>query len=162
MEIPDRKSSRIREYDYSASGAYFITVCTENRAKILSKITGIPGEMPDSGVELLQYGMIAEKYIRQMDDFYDHLSVDKYVIMPDHIHLLITLHDVPGSEKDRLSAIARFVGSFKRFCNKEYGRNIWQGRFYDHVIRNQDDYNEVWKYIDNNPTKWVMKKRGVE
>ena len=161
MEIPDRKSNRIKEYHYSASGAYFITVCTEDRVKILSKITGIHGETPDSGVELLRYGMIADKYIRQMDEFYDHLSVDHYVIMPDHIHLLITLHDVPGSEQDRLSAIARFVGSFKRFCNKEYGRNIWQGRFYDHVIRNQDDYNEVWQYIDNNPTKWVMKKRGV-
>ena len=154
IEMPNRKPNRIAGYDYSQSGAYFITICTQDRKKILSRI---------SVVELLWHGRIADKYIRQMDTFYEHLSIDQYVIMPDHIHLLITIHNghprtgVPT----RTSEIARFVGSFKRFCNKEYGSNIWQSRYYDHVIRNQQDYNEVWEYIENNPTKWAISKDKI-
>ena len=62
----------------------------------------------------------------------------------------------------RTSEIARFVGTFKRFCNKEYGENIWQSRYYDHVIRNQQDYNEIWEYIENNPTKWAITKEMIQ
>ena len=164
MDLPKRKPTRLQNYDYSGNGAYFITICTKDRRKILSKITvgtPLPG-YPLSGcpqnpcVELLWHGEIADRYIRQMDAFYEHISVDQYVIMPDHIHLLITIHGghprtgVPT----RTSEIARFVGSLKRFCNKEYSENVWQPRYYDHIIRNQEDYNEVWKYIENNPLKW--------
>ena len=53
------------------------------------------------------------------------------------------------------SAVSKFVSTFKRFCNKEYGENIWQPRYYDHVIRNQQDYNTIWEYIENNPRKWI-------
>ena len=97
-----------------------------------------------------------------MDVFYKDLSVDKYAIMPDHVHLLITIHGHPGTgvPTKRTSVIARFVGTFKRFCNKEYGENIWQGRYYDHVIRNQQDYNEAWEYIEYNPRKWIEKEQG--
>ncbi len=160
MEKPQRKPNRIEDYDYSQAGAYFITVCTKDRKKILSKIVGTPVPGCPQMVELLPYGRIADKYIRQMDAFYDHLSVDQYVIMPDHIHLLITIYEQDGHPgtgvPTRTSETARFVGTFKRFCNKEYGENIWQGRYYDHVIRNQQDYNEIWEYIANNPLKWRM------
>ena len=171
--MPQRKPNRIKEYDYSQEGSYFVTICTQDRKKMLSRIsvgTPLPGcpEKPwdDSGhpgtgvptTELLWHGKVADKYIRQMDAFYDHLSVDKFVIMPDHIHLLITIHGHPGRgvPTKRTSEIARFVGTFKRFCNKKYGENIWQGRYYDHVIRNQQDYNEIWEYIENNPRKWMI------
>ena len=178
MEMPNRKPNRIAGYDYSQSGAYFITICTQDRKKILSRIsvgTPLPGcpqiphdenGHPGTGVptvDLLWHGEIANPYIRQMDVFYEYLSVDQYMIMPDHIHLLVTIHGghprtgVPT----RTSEIARFVGTFKRFCNKEYGSNIWQSRYYDHVIRNQQDYNEVWEYIENNPTKWVINKDKI-
>ena len=166
MEMPNRKPNRIAGYDYSQSGAYFITICTQDRKKILSRIsvgTPLPGCPHEPCVELLWHGEVADKYIRQMDAFYEHLSVDQYKIMPDHIHLLVTIHGghprtgVPT----RTSEIARFVGTFKRFCNKEYGSNIWQSRYYDHVIRNQQDYNEVWEYIENNPTKWVINKDKI-
>ena len=156
----ERKPNRIENYDYSQNGAYFITICTKNRQKILSKIfvgTPLPGCPRDACTELLWHGEIADRYIRQLNVFYEYLSVDKYVIMPDHIHLLITICDghprtgVPT----RTSVIARFVGTFKRFCNKEYGENIWQRSFCDHVIRNQQDYDEIWQYIENNPGKWA-------
>ncbi len=184
MELPDRKHNRIRGFDYSRNGAYFITVCTQERKKILSEITvgtPVPGCPQEPHRELLPYGRIAEKYIRQMDAFYDDISVDQYVIMPDHIHFLITIHEADGHPgrgvptrkiiadghpgrgvPTRTSVIARFVGTFKRFCNKEYGENIWQGRYYDHVIRNQQDYDEIWQYIENNPRKWVIQHQDME
>ena len=177
MKKPNRKPNRIAGYDYSQSSAYFVTICTQDRKKILSKISvgtpllgcpQIPHDEdghPGTGVptvELLWHGEIANQYIRQMDAFYEYLSVDQYMIMPDHIHLLITIHKSNGHPgrgvPTRTSEIARFVGTFKRFCNKEYGSNIWQSRYYDHVVRNQQDYNEIWEYIENNPTKWAITK----
>ena len=167
MDLPQRKLNRIHDYDYSQNGAYFVTICTQDRKPILSEIsvgTPLPG-CPQEPLKLLWHGEIADKYIRQMDSFYDYLSVDRYVIMPDHIHFLISIHGHPGrgvptKAVERSSEIARFIGTFKRFCNKEYGQNIWQGRYYDHVIRNQQDYDETWEYIENNPQKWVITKHG--
>ena len=94
-----RKTPRYQSYDYNHAGAYFITICTQNRRCILSHIvgtgvldcpseTGVPG-CPQ--IELTQYGEIADKYIKQLNDFYEHLSVEKYVIMPNHIHFLLWL-----------------------------------------------------------------------
>ena len=93
MELPKRNPNRIRGFDYSQNGAYFVTICTQNRQRILSKIVGtpVPGCPQAPCPELLSYGKIADKYIRQMDTFYDHLSVDNYVTMPDHIHIIIWL-----------------------------------------------------------------------
>ncbi len=165
MEFANRKPNRIAGYDYNQNGAYFITICTQDRKKILSTVgPPLPGCPQEAYVKLLQYGEIADQIIRKMDAFYGHISVDKYVIMPDHIHLLLHIdypdgHPGTGVPTPRTSAIARFVGTFKRFCNKEYGRNIWQSRYYDHVIRNQQDYNEIWEYIDNNPIKWILERR---
>jgi len=164
VEHPCRKPNRISGYDYSQNGAYFITVCTQDRRKLLSNITvgtPVPGCPQEPHTELLHHGRVAEKYIRQMDAFYSHISVDRYVIMPDHIHLLISVHGTEGHPgryvpAERTSTIGRFVGTFKRFCNKEYGMNIWQSRYYDHVIRNKQDYDEIWQYIENNPRKWAI------
>ena len=60
------------------------------------------------------------------------------------------------------SVIAKFVSTFKRFCNKEFGENIWQTRYYDHIIRNQTDYNETYEYIENNPLNWILKQKETE
>ena len=165
MDVPNRKSNRLESYDYSEPGCYFITICTKDRQQILSRIVGtpVPGCPQIPHPELLAYGQIADKYIRQMDAFYDNISVDKYVIMPDHIHILLTVQN--GQSRTPVptranSMIAKFVGTFKRFSNKEYGENIWQGRYYDHVVRNQADYNESWEYIDGNPQKWITKEQG--
>ena len=168
MELPYRKPNRIGGYDYSQNGAYFITICTQDRKKILSQIVGtpLPGCPNDPRVKLLMHGEIADRIIRQIDAFYDHISADRYIIMPDHIHFLLCIHDTDGHPRTgvptRTSTVARFVGTFKRFCNKEYGENIWQSRYYDHVIRNQQDYDEIWKYIDNNPRKWVIQNRKYQ
>ena len=159
-----RKLNRLGCFDYSESGAYFITICTQDRKKILSKITVTEGLQVSC--ELLRHGIVADKWIRSMNGFYEHISVDNYVIMPDHIHLLIVLHGqagmpAPPKEERRNAEISKFVGSFKRFTGREYGEAIWQRSYYDHVIRNQEDYNEVWNYIADNPRKWAVQKSGT-
>ncbi len=168
MQLPKRVNNRLENYDYSQNGAYFITICVKDRKPILSKIvgTGVP-DCPKT--LLLPYGKIAEKYINKLNIFYNNISIDKYVIMPDHIHFLISISDgqsrtpVPTDSNIIIdngnSIIAKFVSTFKRFCNKEYDNNIWQPRYYDHVIRNQDDYNEIFQYIDNNTKKWALKNQ---
>ena len=171
MKFPYRKPNRIGGYDYSQNGAYFITICTQDRKKILSKISVGTGVLDCPLIQLLPHGEIADKYIRQLDAFYDHISVDQYAIMPDHIHILLSVQNgqsgtpVPTDGKkidNKNSAVSQFISTFKRFCNKEYGINIWQSRYYDHVIRNQQDYDEIWQYIENNPLKWVIQKQGWE
>ena len=134
---------------------------------MLSEIVAGASVFDCTQARLTYYGAIADKYIRQMDSFYSDISVDNYVIMPNHIHLLICIttnenemEKCVGLQKSENvnSKISRFVSTFKRFCNKEYGENIWQSRFYDHVIRGEKDYREVWEYIENNPAKWLEDK----
>ena len=87
-----------------------------------------------------------------MSNFYTNIILEKYVIMPNHVHMLLQVKDEQGTRPTTLSA---FVGSFKRFCNKSCGEDLWQSRSYDHVVRNEKDYQRIWEYIDNNPTRWT-------
>ena len=185
-KIPNGKRNRLENYDYSSCGAYFITICTQNRQSVLSRIVG--GDVLDApqsdvledlSVELLPCGKIAEKYINQLSDFYNGLSVERYVIMPNHIHMLLfvkpTENDIFETEllseegasrtsppTRQHSTVSRFVSTFKRFCNKEYGTNIWQRYYHDHIIRNQKDYEEHVNYILLNPTRWYYDELYVE
>ena len=89
-ECVKRKSNRLEIYDYSSRGAYFITICTEGRREILSRIV-VGGDVLDApkNEKLLPYGKIAEKYIHQLNNFYDDIVIDRYVIMPNHIHIML-------------------------------------------------------------------------
>jgi len=158
MEKPKRKSTRLKAYDYNTPGYYFLTICTKDRQKLLCDIVGTG--LPDGPqVHLTKHGQIADGQLQTMKDFYPDIRLDKYVIMPNHIHLLVQLMDGGSGPSGRPvptdSKIARFVGTFKRFCNKQYGGNIWQNRSHDHVVRGERDYMKIWEYIDNNPAKWA-------
>ena len=165
--LPTRKRTRLEQYDYSTPGAYFITICTHERKNVLSKIVG--GDVLDAPpqIRLSPYGEIAEKYLNQLGAFYDNISVERYVIMPNHIHILLFIYDCgasrtsPNSGASRTSpptrqhaTLSRFVSTFKRFCNKEYGCNIWQRHFHDHIIRDRFDFEEHARYIRDNPARW--------
>ena len=159
MELPQRKPNRLSDYDYDQNGAYFVTVCTQDRRKILSTIVGDGSPVPKPA------GMIAETMIAQIPDKYPSVSVDKYVIMPDHIHLLLRFdRDIgTGNPSPTLGTV---VGWYKYQVTKQInlysnnkGERIFQRSYYDHVIRNQQDYNEVWAYIENNPRKWAMEHK---
>ena len=172
LEHEERKPTRLKYYDYSSAGAYFLTICVKDRKELLSKIIVGDGVLDVPKNILTQYGKIADKYINQMKEFYKHIDIDKYVIMPDHIHLILSITNAktrkqmienhgtsrtPSPTKAN-SEISKFISTFKRFCNKEYGENIWQRSYYDHIIRNEEDFLNIWKYIDGNPIKSETEK----
>ena len=165
-ELPNRKPTRLRNFDYNTTGAYFITLCTEGRRQILSRIVGVDVLGDPKKVELLPHGTVADKYIKQMNDFYENITVDRYVIMPNHIHFLLLVRE-GGSPRTstptkQTSSVSHFVSTFKRFCNKEYSENVWQRGFYDHIIRNRPDYEEHLRYIYENPIKWYYDELYAE
>ncbi len=175
-ELKNRKTTRLKGADYNRNGVVFLTICTKERRCILSRIVGT-GVLDGPKIELTKYGQIAEKYIRQLNDFYDDLSVESYVIMPNHIHILLwvkgnengPLRTPEGKGRSRTpvptvqnSIPARFVSTFKRFCNREYGMNIWQYRSNDHIIRNRGDYEEHLRYIYENPLRWYYDELFTE
>ena len=154
----NRKSPRLKEYDYNSTAIYFSTICVQHRKCLLSKVVGT-GVLDCPCVELTEYGRIAEKYIKQLNDFYNHISIEDYVIMPNHIHLVIYIRmdgqsgtPVPTTKAN--SEYSKFISTLKRFCNKEYGYNIWQSRSHEHIIRDYRDYERIKTYIHENPLKW--------
>ena len=147
-ELVKRKPNRLTEFDYSTSGAYFITICTKNHKCILGDIVGV-GVLDDPQVLLSEYGQIAEKYIKNIP------GVTKYIIMPNHIHLLI---EIDGSMKASTPTVSSLIRSFKGLTTKEIGVPIFQRSFYDHIIRNEEDYLNVWEYINSNAQKWNQDK----
>ena len=167
-ELPKRKPTRLHYFDYNSSGAYFLTICTENRRNLLSRIVG--GDVLDAPqsdvsyspkrIELSYYGKIADKYINQLNDFYDDIKVDQYVIMRNHVHIILFVRADGASRTSpptkQHSTVSHFISTFKRFCNKEYGENIWQRHFNDHIIRNPKDYEKHIKYIHENPDRWYF------
>ena len=158
MDLPRRKAVRLKGYDYSTPGIYFVTVCTKNKQKLLGKIVGT-GLLDGPVNQLSSYGQVAQKQIQLMTDFYDNIRIEKYVIMPNHIHFLIRIYghyEPEQTETPANSALSHFIGTFKRFCNRIYGENIWQNRSYDHIVRREQDYREIWRYIEENPLRWTM------
>ena len=158
-QLPKRKPNRLAEYDYNAPGAYFLTLCTEHRKCTLSRIPVGTGVLDGPTIELLPYGKIADKFLRQLDAHYETISVDSYVIMPNHIHILLSVFEQAPTNgpapTPQNSVVSRFVSTFTRFCNNECGQNIWQSRFYDHIIRDRQDYDARLRYIHDNPFRWL-------
>lgn len=113
-------------------------------------------------IELSSCGKTLDKYIVFMSEKYDHIRVDKYVIMPDHFHLLLRITENPMSggvsqaSRPTKSEVAKFMSLLKRYCNREIGRNIWQESYNDHIIRNEKDYLEAAQYIENNPLRLYL------
>lgn len=160
MKLQQRKVNRIPNYDYSTQGAYFVTICTQGREALLSDMVG------DGFPVLKPIGLIAQKIICQLSEKYPEATVDQYVIMPDHIHLLIRIVSGTGNPSPTLGSI---IGWYKyqvtKLANMQMntaGQKLFQRSYYDHVIRGQQDYDEVWQYIENNPIKWAIQRRGYE
>ena len=145
---PSRKKIRLDGYDYSSSGAYFITICTMDRKPLLWKRS-------DADFGLSHCGETVKTAIESIEKHYKYVAVDKYCIMPNHVHLILT---ITADERGRMISaptVSNVVGSMKRWVSKELSVSIWQKSFFDRVIRGEKDYLEIWQYIDDNPLKWV-------
>lgn len=198
-DYPNRKPLRMRGYDYSQNGAYFITVCTKNREEMLCTIKTVnnhkfnvgddacivpptqvfyPNEncalnlIPSTWLEnhidysLTPQGKIIDKVIGDITGMYPDICIDTYVIMPNHIHLIIRI-DVT-KRTDELSPVSgtmqassptkmsvpKLVAILKRYCTYYIGYPVFQRSYHDHIIRNVEEYNKITEYILQNPFCW--------
>ena len=162
MEHPHRKPNRLKNHDYSQNGAYFITICVHNRKPILSRIT--MGETPGLQVPprpiLSPLGNIVQTQLLALPNRYQGLSIDHYVIMPNHIHILLKLIQHEGTGGGSPSpTVFDIIRVFKSLTTRECKKinpidQLFQRSYYDHIIRDEYDYQIKWEYIDKNPERW--------
>ena len=160
MELPKRKHIRLSNYDYNQNGAYFVTICTKGRRHILAHIVGRDDlGAPCAECKLLPQGNIVERYIYSIPKAYPGVSVEKYCIMPNHVHLLLS---VQTDDMRRAGSslptqlLPRIVAALKRFSNRDAGEKLWQDGYHEHVIRDENDFLARWQYIDQNPARWAQ------
>ena len=150
----NRKDIRLSEYDYSRAGAYFVTVCSRNREPLFWENSGnsTPVGATCGRPPLSETGKIVDREIQHLSDVYPGVWVEKYVVMPDHIHLLICIVN-EGGRPQVAPTLSRMMQQFKGVTTKRCGRPLWQKGFYDHVIRDDNDFLTKWNYIDTNPAR---------
>ena len=155
IPYPQRKPNRLPEFDYSSNHAYFVTICTQDRKNTLCRIVGDGSPVPKP------YGTIAASYISAIPSKFPQVHVDHFVVMPNHIHLLLFIDHLvlPGLPCPTLGNV---VGWYKyqvtRQINQQYnspGTKVFQRSYHDHVIRGDKDYLKIWEYIDTNPLRWT-------
>ncbi len=158
MPLPQRKRTRLEAYDYATPGAYFVTICTHEKRCILSDIAAVGEGLAPPAVSLSTIGRIVEEQLSDLPRRFPSVSVDRYVIMPNHVHLLLSLSESTGgaSPSPTLTDVICVLKSMTtRLSSSCLGAApLWQRSFHDHVVRGQRDYDEIWKYIEANPARW--------
>jgi len=150
-ELPTRKNIRLNNYDYSTAGYYFITMCVKDKHEMLGNVVGTNCVRP----RLSEYGIIVEKEISVLANTYDAVAIDKYIVMPNHIHMIIVIKSDSSGRTQFVPTISRIIKQFKGSITKQIGFSLWQPRFHDHIIRDEAEYQRIWQYIDENPARWA-------
>ena len=141
--LSKRKLPRLSGWDYSAENYYFVTVCTHHKRCLFGSVC-----------DFSRLGKLAETELLRIPERFPGVRIDKYVVMPNHIHAIVVL-GCDGAERSRpLPTLSTVVGLYKSGVSRLAGEPIWQKSFYDHIIRNEESYLEIWRYIDENPLKW--------
>ncbi|MFI3242337.1 MAG: transposase [Alphaproteobacteria bacterium] len=158
METEARKLNRLKRFNYSTNGAYYITICTKDKKKIFGDVITSPvgNGLDRSLIKLNQYGKIAESELLNIPKHFKEVVIDKYIIMPNHVHVIIIINkDDKIKERSRpFPTISTIVGLYKSGVSKKIGFSLWQRSFYDRVVRDECEYKNIWKYIDENPICW--------
>ena len=142
MSYYSRKSPRISNFDYSSEHYYFITICAYNRKCLFGSID-----------ELNLIGKTVKRHIEVLDQHYNNVQVDKFVVMPNHMHMILVLNS--NGEHDIQQIVGQLKSGVTREVRKLYpNMQVWQRSFHDHVIRTQKDYERIWLYIEGNPQCW--------
>ena len=170
MVTKNRHSIRLKNYNYSKSGLYFITICTENRECLY-------GDIIDGKMVLNNVGNIIEKIWNKISERFNNVELDEFQIMPNHIHGIIVIvgagfMPARGWATTRVAptavdtTVGDIIGTFKSLTTNEYIMNVknhnwpsfdkrlWQRNYYEHIIRNEYSLNKIRQYIKNNPTNW--------
>ena len=146
-----RKPNRIPDFDYSQNYAYFLTICTADRRYWFGTVEKT-GEQQPAQVRLSRIGQIVDASIRAIPEHYPNVHLEHHIVMPNHIHLLLRLENRTGQKPVSISTV---IQQFKGFVTKKIGKSVWQKLYYDHVVRDAEDFAVKWRYIDNNPNRWV-------
>ena len=158
MEKKDRRSLRLRDYDYSQAGAYFITICTNNREFYLEKLPKLK--------------QIAQDQWKELEKRFLEIELDEFIVMPNHIHGIIfivgVIHELLlHNQYRRNMMLPKAIGYFKMNTAKQFnqilnrtGQPFWQRNYYEHVIRNEKELNRIRDYIQNNPLKWELDREN--
>ncbi|MDD6188415.1 MAG: transposase [Clostridiales bacterium] len=150
MELPKRKKHRLPDFDYSSENYYFVTICTYAKKCLFGKAG-----------KLNALGRLAEQVLITVPQHRKGVKIDKYVIMPNHVHAIIVIGCDPEIKlKEGFPSLSTIVGSYKSAVSREIHRlkpelTVWQESFHEHVIRNDHDYRNIWLYIDQNPISWL-------
>ena len=153
--MESRKQIRLKEYDYSSNGAYFVTICSKNRAHIFSSVVGA-GHPAGPHTQTTALGYIVEKHIQAIPDVYKNVFVDAYVIMPNHVHLVLRIdrpHGPAGCPAPT-AYLPKIISAFKSLCSREAATPLWQRGYFEHICRDYRDYTDCCQYILDNPIKW--------
>ncbi|MBN1805650.1 MAG: transposase [Sedimentisphaerales bacterium] len=176
--IHQRRSIRLNGYDYSQEGWYYVTVCAFGHKCIFSKIV-------DGQIQLYKYGQIIDKCWKWLAERYDYVHLDRYVVMPNHLHGIIflkggsrtapTIKNKSGSSLTaptntrKCKSLSSLVGAFKTISTKQIniirntpGKKLWQRNYYEHVIRDEDELNHIRQYIAENSLNWRTDEENPE
>ncbi len=161
MNVNSRHSIRLKDYDYSTSGMYFVTICTHQRECFL-------GEVKEDSVQASQHGQVVEQVWNGLSNHYLNLELDAFIVMPNHIHGIIVLTDSVGAGlspahiKTSSVTLAKVVNSLKSFSTRQINvlretpaAPVWQRNYYEHIIRNEQSLNAIREYILFNPARWA-------
>lgn len=168
-KLPQRKNIRIKKFDYSSNGAYFITICAYQRKNIFGEITTTDNNQNVGqglcSCRLSPIGIIIDEEIQNLVKRYCNIEINKYVIMPNHLHMILcinkSINQCLWQEQSPCPTISDMVCTMKSIATKRVNKTlipqkIWQPRFYGHIIRGEADYLKIWKYIDTNQIKWEL------
>ena len=170
MNNRNRKPNRLQNYDYSETGYYLVTICTQNKVNYF-------GEVEKARIQLNDIGQIATDCWQGIPEHFHDTALDEFIVMPNHIHGIIIFVGnadlrskppyCPRGQTDRSKMyLSKIIHGFKssvtrmvrkRWRNHRFG---WQKSFYDHVIRNDKDLHRVRAYIQNNPLNWQLDKNN--
>lgn len=170
MEEPVRRPNRLKAFDYSAGGVYFVTLCVKDRKNLLWTKHAMDISQTTIGTQthvgancvrphetsLSHIGRVVESELKKWDKTYHAVRLDKYVVMPNHIHILIRIMSDENGRALLAPTIGRAIQQMKGAVTKQIGCSIWQRSFHDHVVRDERDYLMIWDYIDTNPVKWAL------
>ena len=160
-----RKQIRLKNYDYSKSGLYFVTICTENRSCIFGDIIVGADPRVRPSMILNEFGTIVDEKINELKK-YKNVDVDIYCVMPNHVHLILIIFLKFGSTQGSTPTVGEYIKRLKTLTTYIYIKNIknnnwlsfekrlWQRNYYEHIIRNEIELNKIRQYIINNPLFW--------
>ena len=167
QRLHHRRLTRLKDYDYSQPGGYFITICTKNRSCLF-------GVVDNDRVILNQYGEIIQISWLALPEHYHNVELDVFVIMPNHIHGIIFLTDVGAGLKPAPTVspgychpLPEIVRGFKTFSSRKInelrnmsGTALWQRNYFEHVIRREESLEKIREYIETNPLRWALDKEN--